>query len=153
MIKCVVYYEVTGAAGVEDAMVSVLDTGTVEIGGGECSRMEGGPKNGFAFAVCTLMDYSIIDIEVADVLGDAWSLIHTNERKGVVAAVARVVAHPFSTWMVSVPFLGLSRGMHHSCWISGVTEKSGWGTVIRSFIFLFHIWFNDVSEDGDVMEV
>jgi len=153
MIKCIVHYEATSAAGVEDSMVSVLDTRTVEVGGGECSCMEGGPEDGLILAICTLMDYSIIDVEVADVLGDTWPLIRTNEGERVVAAVAGVIAHPLSPWMVSIPFLGLSEGVYHSCWISGSLEESGWGTVSRFFVFFFHIWLDDVSEDGDVMEV
>jgi len=153
MIECVAYYEATSAAGIEDGVVSVLDAGTVEVGGGECSRMEGGPKDGFILAICTLMDYSIIDFEVTDAFGDARPLIRTDERKGIVAAVARVVAHPFSTWMVSIPFLGLSGGMRHPCWISGLSEESGWGTVDQFFVFFLHIWLDDVGEDGDVTEM
>jgi len=153
MIKCIVHYEATGAAGVEDAMVSVLDTGTVEIGGGECSCMEGGPKDGFILAIRTLVDYSIIDVEVMDVLGDAWPLICADEGKGVVAAIPRVVAHPFSTWVVSFPFLSLSGGMCHPCWISGSSEESGRGAVDRFFVLFLHIWFDDVGEDGDVAEM
>jgi len=64
-----------------------------------------------------------------DVLGDTWPLICADEGKGVVAAVTRVVVHPFSTWMVSVPFLSLGGGVSHSCWISGMTEEGRWGTV------------------------
>jgi len=129
MIKCIIYYEVTSAAGIEDSVVGVLDAGTVEVGGGECLCMEGGPEDSFILAICTLMDYSIVDFEVTDVFGDARPLIRTDERKGVVAAVTRVVAHPFSTWMVSVSFLSLSRGMSHSCWVSGATEEGRWGAV------------------------
>ena len=134
-------------------MVSVLDTGTVKIWGGKCLRMEGGPKDGFILPICTLMDYSIIDFEVADVLGDTRSLVSTDEGKGVVTAVARIVAHPFSTWMVSIPFFGLGGGVHHPCWVSGSSEESGWGVVDRFFVFSLHVWFDDVGGDGDVMEV
>jgi len=79
MIDRVIDYEATGAAGVEDAMVSVLSTRTVKIGGRECSCMKRGPEDRFAFAVCTLMDYSIIDVEVADVLGNTWPVIRTDK--------------------------------------------------------------------------
>jgi len=153
MIKCIVHYEVTGAVGIEDGVVSVLDTRMVKIWSGKCSRMEGGPKDGYILAICTLMDYSIIDFEVTDILGDAWSLVSTNEGEGVVTAVARIVAHLFPTWMVSIPFFGLSGGVHHPCWVSGSSEESGWGIVDRFFIFSLHVWFDDVSEDGDVTEV
>ena len=129
MIKRVVHYEATGTAGVEDGVVGVLDTRTVEIWGGKCSHMEGGSEDSFILAICTLMDYSIVDFEVTDVFGDVRSLVRTNEGKGVVTAVARIVAHPFPTQMVSILFFGLSGGMHHPCWVSGSSEESGWGTV------------------------
>ena len=153
MIKRVIHYEATGTAGVEDGVVGVLDTRMVKIWGGKCLRMEGGSEDGFILAICTLMDYSIVDFEVTDVFGDAWSLVRTNEGKGVVTAVARIVVHPFPTRMVSIPFFGLSGGMRHPCWVSGSSEESGWGTIDRFFIFSLHVWFDDVSEDGDVTEV
>jgi len=129
MIECVVHYEATGAIGVKDGMVSVLDTGTVEVGGGECLRMEGSPKDGFILAVCTLVDYSIVDVEVMDIFGNVRPLIRTNKREGVVAALARVVVHPFSTWVVIISFLSLSGGVSHSCWVSGTMEEGRRGAV------------------------
>jgi len=139
MINCVVNYETTGAAGVKDAMISVFSTRTVEVGGGECSCVKGGPEDAFAFAICTLMDYPIVDIEVADVLGDMWSVVCTNEREGVVAGVARVISHPLTPWMVSISFLGLCGDMSHPCWVSGATEESRWGVVNGLSILFFHI--------------
>ena len=56
MIECIVHYEVTGAAGVKDGMVGVFDTRAIEIGGGECLRMEGGPKDCFILAIHALVD-------------------------------------------------------------------------------------------------
>ena len=153
MVKCVVYYKATGAARIKDGVVSVLDTGTIEVRGGECLCVEGSSENGFILALCTLMDYSIVDVEVANVLGDMWPLVCTDEREGVVTAVTRVVAHPFSTWMIIAPFLGLSRGMCHSCWVSSAAKEGGWGVVNRFFIFSFHVWVDDVSENGDVAEM
>ena len=75
MIERIIDYEMTGTAGMEDGVVGVFDTRAIEVGSGECSCMKGGPENGLAFAFCFLMDYSIIDIDITDVLGDAWSLI------------------------------------------------------------------------------
>jgi len=123
MIDRVIDYKATGAAGVKDAVVSVFSTRMVEVGGGEWSCMKGGSEDGFAFAICTLMDYSVVDVEVADVLGDMWSLVCTDERKGVVTGVTRVISHPLSPWMVSIPFLGLCGDMSHPCWVSGAMEE------------------------------
>jgi len=153
MIDRVIYYEAAGAAGVKDAMISVFSTRTVEVGGGECSCVKGGPKDGFAFAICTLMDYSIVDVEVADVFGDTWSVVCTDEREGVMAGVARVIPHPLSPWMVSIPFFGLSGGMSHPCWVSGATEEGRWGVINGFSILFFYVWVDDVSEDRDVAEV
>ena len=153
MVNRIINYEAAGAAGVEDGVISVFSTRAVEVGGREWLCVKGCPEDGFAFAICTLMDYSIIDLEVMDILGDAQSLVSTNEGEGVVTAVARIVAHPFPSWMVSIPFFGLSGGVRHPCWVSGSSEESGWGIVDRVFIFSLHVWFDDVSEDGDVAEV
>jgi len=79
MVNRVIYYEATGAAGVEDGVISVLNTRTIEVGGRECSCVKGGPEDGFAFTICTLMDHSIVDVEVADILGNAWSVIRPDE--------------------------------------------------------------------------
>ena len=129
MVNRIVDYEATGAAGVEDGMVSVFSTRAVEVGSREWSCVEGCPEDAFAFAVCTLMDYSIVDIEVADILGDTWSLVCTNKGEGVVAGVARVVAHPLTPWMVSIPLLSLCGGMSHSRWVSGTAEEGRWGVI------------------------
>ena len=129
MVNCIVDYEAASAAGVKDGVVSVFSTRAVEIWGREWLCMKGGPEDGFVLAICTLINYSIVDFEVADVLGDAWSLVCANKREGVVAAVTGVVAHPFSTRVVSIPFFGLSGGVHHPCWVSGLLKKSGWGVV------------------------
>ena len=153
MIDGVIYYETTSTAGVKDAMISVFSTGTVEVGGGECSCMKGGPEDSLAFAVCTLMDYSIVDVEIADVLGSMWSMVCTDESEGVMTGVARVVSHPLTPWMVSVPHLSLRGSMSHPCWISGSTEKGRWGVINRLCFFLLHVWVDDVSEDRDVAEV
>jgi len=56
-------------------VVGVLDTGMIEVRGRECSCMKGGTKDSFVFALCALMDYSIIDIDVTDVLGNARPVI------------------------------------------------------------------------------
>jgi len=153
MIDRVIDYEATGATGVKDAVISVFSTRTIEVGGRECLCVKGGSKDRFAFAVCTLMDYSIVDIEVADVLGDAWSMVCTDEGKGVVAGVPWVIFHPLASWMIGISFLGLCGRMSHPCWISGSAEEGRWGVVDRLFILFLHVWVDDVSEDGDVAEV
>jgi len=153
MINRVINYKATGAAGVEDGVISVFSTRVIKVGGRECLYMERGPEDGLVFAICALMDYSIVDVEAADVFGDTWSLICTDEGEGVVAGIPRVVAHPLAPWVVSVPLFGLSGGMSHPCWISGVMEKGRWGAVNRSLIFFLHIWIDDVGENGDVVEV
>jgi len=153
MINRVIDYKATGAAGVEDGVVSVFSTRMVEVGGRECSCMKRSPKDGFAFAVCTLMDYSIVDIEVVDVFGDAWPMVCTDKREGVMAGIARVVTHPLTPWMISVPFLGLRGGISHPCWVSGAAEEGRWGVIDQLLILFFHVWVNDVGENGDVAEV
>jgi len=151
MVDRIIDYEATGAAGVEDGVVSVFSTRMVEVGGGECLCVKRGPEDSFAFTVCTLMDYSIIDIEVADVFGDAWPMVCTDKREGIMAGIARVVTHPLTPWVISIPFLGLCGGMSHPCWVSGAAEEGRWGVIIR--LFIFHVWVDDVSENGDVAEM
>jgi len=153
MINRVIDYEATGTAGVEDGVVGVFSTGTVEVGGRECPCMKRGPEDGFAFAVCTLIDYSIVDIEVADVFGDAWPMVRTDKREGIMAGIARVVTHPLTPWVISVPFLSLCGGMSHPCWVSGVAEEGRWGVINRLLILFSHVWVDDVSENGDVAEM
>jgi len=115
MVNRVIYYEATGAAGIKDGMISVLSTGMVEVWSGKCSCVKRGPEDGFTLAICSLMDYSIIDVEVPNILGDAWSLVCTDKGKRVVASVTRVVAHPLATWVISVPLLGLRGSMSYPC--------------------------------------
>jgi len=79
MVDGVIDYEATGAAGVKDAVISVLSTWTVEVWGRKWSCVKGGPEDSLAFAVCTLMDYSIVDVEIADVLGSTWSMVCPDE--------------------------------------------------------------------------
>jgi len=153
MIYRVIDYEATGATGVEDAVISVFSTRTVEVGGRECSCVKGGPEDGFAFAVCALMDYSIVDAEIADILGDTWSMVCADEGEGVMTGVARIVSHPLAPWMISILFFGLRGDVSHPCWVSGTTEEGRWGVVDQLFILFLHVWVDDVSEDRDVAEV
>jgi len=129
MINRIIDYEATGAAGVEDGVISVFSTRAVKVGGGECSCIKRGPEDSFVLAVCTLMDYSIVDVEVSDIFGDTRPLICADERKGVVASITRVVTHPLSTWVVSVPFFSLCGDVSHPCWISSLMKEGGWGVV------------------------
>ena len=70
-----------------------------------------------------------------------------------MAGITGVVMHPLSPWVVSILFLSLSGGVSHSCWISGATEEGRWSAVDQSFIFVLHVWFNDVGENRDVAEM
>jgi len=153
MVNRIINYEAAGAARVEDGVISVFSTRAVEIGSREWLCMKGCPKDSFAFAVCTLIDYSIIDIEVMDVFGDTWPMIRTNKGKGVVAGVFRFVTHPLAPWMVSIPFFSLHGSMSHSRWVSGAMEEGRWGVISWFFVLSFHVWVDDVSKNGDVMEV
>jgi len=153
MVDRIIDYEATGATGVEDAVISVFSTRTIEVGGRECSCVKGGPEDRFAFPVCTLMDYSIVDVKVADIPGDAWSMVRTNEGEWVMTGITRTVSHPLAPWMISIPSFGLRGDVSHPCWISGMTEEGRWGVVNRLFILFLHVWVDDVSKDGDVAEV
>jgi len=42
VVKCVVHYESTSAAGVEDVKVGIFNTWATIVGGGECSSMKWG---------------------------------------------------------------------------------------------------------------
>jgi len=72
-------------------VVGVFSTGTVKVGGGECLCMKRGSENSFAFTICTLMDYSIVDVEVSDIFGNTWPMICPDKRERVMAGVARVI--------------------------------------------------------------
>ena len=50
-----------GAAGMEDGVVSVLDTRTMEVWGGIGTCIKGGAIDGFVFAFCFMVDNAIID--------------------------------------------------------------------------------------------
>ena len=61
VIEAVINNKMTYARGVEDGVISVFDTRTMEVGGGECSCMKRGAIDGFVLALCSLMDYPIVD--------------------------------------------------------------------------------------------
>ena len=61
VVKGIVNNKATGAAGVEDGMVGVFNTRTIKVGGRESLCMKGGTIDGFVFALCSLVDYSVID--------------------------------------------------------------------------------------------
>jgi len=82
IIKGVINNGVSGAAGVEDGVISIFDTGTIEVGGGISICMERGPIDGLVFALCPLIDYTIVDQEVVNILGHTWSGICANKNKG-----------------------------------------------------------------------
>ena len=61
MVECVIDDKTRGAAGVEDSVIGVLDTWTMEVGGGIRACMKGGAIDGLVFAFCSLIDDTIID--------------------------------------------------------------------------------------------
>jgi len=130
MIESVVDDKMTGSAGVENGVVGILDTGVIEVGSGECMCMKGSAVGGFVFAFCPLMGYSIVDIEVADVLGGLWPVVRADKDEWVVAGIGRIKTHPLTPWVISILcILGLSGNMgdFHQ---SGKTVKEGrWGSV------------------------
>ena len=60
MVECVVDNHPARAAGVENVQISVLDTGTTEVGGRECASMKGGCIDRLVFASSPLVDDPII---------------------------------------------------------------------------------------------
>ena len=61
VIESIIDNKITSAARIEDGMVGVFNTRTMEVGGGKGTCMEGGAIDGFVFAFCPLVDYSVID--------------------------------------------------------------------------------------------
>jgi len=61
MVKGIINNRTGHAAGVEDGMVGVLDTWTIEIRGRVGLCMKGGAVDGFVLALSSLMDGPIID--------------------------------------------------------------------------------------------
>ena len=117
MIESIVNNKMTGAAGIENSMVSVLDTRMIEVGGRKYVCMKGGAIGGLAFALCPLMNYPIIDIEITDVFGSAQPMVWPDKDKGVVTGVPRIKVHPLTTWVVSILcLLGLSGNVGDFCW-------------------------------------
>jgi len=153
MVEHVVDDKMTGTAGVEDDVVGVLDTGMIEVGGGECTCVKKGPIDSLVLALCPLMDYSIVDIEVVDVLGSSWSMVGVDEDKWVVTGIGGVKVHPLTTWVVSILcLLGLGGDMGDFRQSGKTVKEGGWRSV-NQLIFIFHVGVDDVSEDGDKAEV
>ena len=130
MIKGIVDNKSTSTAGVEDGVIGVFNTRTMEVGGGEGMCMERGAIDSSVLALHPLMNYSIVDTEVTNILGGMWSVVWTDIDERVVAGVAKVETHPLTTWVISVlHILSLGRDMGDFCW-SGETMKEGrWGCV------------------------
>jgi len=125
--KSIINNKTTGAAGIKDGVVGILDTRMMKIRGGECLCMKGGTIGGLAFTLCPLVGYSIIDIEVADVLGNSWSMVRANKDEWVVTGVGRVEVHPLTAWVVSVlHVLHLSGGVGNLCWGGNMVKKGRW---------------------------
>jgi len=61
VIKGIVNNKVTSAARVEDGMVGIFNSRTIEVEGGKGSYMKRGAIDGLVLALCPLVDYSVID--------------------------------------------------------------------------------------------
>ena len=102
MVKCVIHYKSTSAAGVEDVEVGIFDAWAMIVRGGECMSVKWGGIDWFVFATSSLMDNTIFEGQVADILGRTWTCVLISIDKGVVSQVAKIEFHPFSSWMVVV---------------------------------------------------
>ena len=102
MVKCVVHYNSTSAAGVEDVEVGVFDAWATIIRGGECTSVKWSGIDWFVFATSSLMDYTIFEGQVADILGHAWTCVLISIDEGIVSRVAKIKLHPVSSWMVVI---------------------------------------------------
>jgi len=130
VIKGIVDNKTTGATGIEDGVIGVLDTRAMEIGGGECACVKGGTISGLPFTLYSLVNYPIIDVEVADVLGSTWSVVWSHENKQIVTGVGGVKTYPLATWVVSVLCIfSLGRNMGNFCWSGETVEEGRWGGV------------------------
>jgi len=61
MVEGIINNKAGGGAGVEDCMVSIFNTWTIEVRGGIGLCMKRSAIDGFVFALSSLMDDSIID--------------------------------------------------------------------------------------------
>ena len=61
VIESIINDKATSAAGIEDSVVSVFDTGVIEVGGGKGSCMKGGPIDRLVLALCPFVDYFVVD--------------------------------------------------------------------------------------------
>jgi len=102
VVKCVVHYNSTSAAGVEDVEVGIFNTWVTIVGGGECTSVKWGGIDWLVFATSSLIDNAIFEGQVADILGRAWTCVLINIDEGVVSRVAKIEFHPVSSWMVIV---------------------------------------------------
>ena len=72
MVECVVDNDSARAAGVENVQIGILDTGVTEVGGRECTSMEGSCVDRLILASSPLVDDHIVSREIADVLSRFW---------------------------------------------------------------------------------
>ena len=61
VIEGIINDKAGGATGIEDSVISVLDTWAMEVGGGVRTCVEGGAIDGLVFAFRSLMDDTIVD--------------------------------------------------------------------------------------------
>ena len=72
VVKCVVNNDSTRAARVENVQVGIFDTGATEVGGRECTSVEGSRIDRLILASSSLVDDPIVGQEIADVLSRFW---------------------------------------------------------------------------------
>ena len=102
VVKCVIHYKLTSTAGMEDIKVSILNAWATIVRGRECTSMKWGGIDWLVFATSSLMDNTIFEGQVADILGCTWTCVLIDIDEGVVSWVAKIEFHPFSSWMVVV---------------------------------------------------
>jgi len=98
----VVDKETTSGGGVEDIKVSVLNSSSVEIGGGEGSSVKGGGV--FLITLVTDADEMsvFVDSPVTDISGSFRLPFLVKEDNGIEVRLSAVVPYPSFTWVVRV---------------------------------------------------
>ena len=72
MVECLVDNDSARAAGVENVQVGIFDTRATEVGGRECTSVEGSRIDRLILASSPLVDDPVISQEIADVLSHFW---------------------------------------------------------------------------------
>ena len=147
MVKCVIHYDSTSTAGVENVEVGILDTWATVVRGGECTSVKWGGIDWFVFATSSLMDYTIFEGQVLDILGCAWACVLISVDEGIVSRVAKIELHPVPSWMVVI--------CRHFCLCLDVNsdtlqEGGRWSDFL---VGIFEIWSYHLHKYWDEGEV